>query len=993
MEHKPDARAPLFGSRADPRASAERVLSRFLARTGRRVLAFKLARGLGFGLSLGLLGLLVFAVVIGPSVGVLGAALSWSGLLLVCVVSTTVGVGRLEELSGPRRALLLNSYDARLAQRVRSAAELLEKPNGSPELVSEMLTSITTELSTLPFATVVPRPRYWGRLLLSSLAVAFVCSVLLYTRDDVASGLYAMTHPLIAPDERGGRGLWVLSVRARITAPRERGGQSVELFDPARIEVPEGSIIELFVRPRVQIERALLRVGERTLPFTNHPGGPELKLTAESSGQLSLLARVGDSWVEDATARSLVVEQDAPPEVQLEAPLSDVNAAADEPVAFVYKARDDHGLSGIELVLEFGPGRQRRVRLLSLADGTHTREHEGSAEVVPSALGLRSGQTVAVWIEARDGDAYGGPNVGRSPVRTITVGRAEEGHAIPIELLTRARDGAIDTLADRLEAELPSRAGEAFERTAKLSKSTRELLRSLGVLEKAYQSEQREGPTTLTLRDMIKRVSRFLRDEKSASDGRDLREVRRTDEVLVRELEDDILWLSDLLGREKLNSAQSAIERLSATRARMEKLLAELKKTGDPARKAELLAEVARARAELAQLAQRLTEAQSDVPADFVNLEALKAEASENPLDEIEAALKRGDLAAAEKALAQLDTDMRNMQQGVEKGSESYASARFAPRNEAIERARGELSELLKSQKQLAGDTERIAEKARARSEEDPQFKAENKALEARAEALEKRVRKLSGKTFHASETEAQAGAAQRMRDARDALHQQNPREAQAMAERAAEELETLANELTMDARMFPGSDSKRFDDARAAQALSEESARLAEDVGRNVSHGSSSLSDEESEALKKRAPGQRGLSEKTDELGQKMRENGPPGLSDGLGRSARSMKKASSALEQGDVREAEAHQREALERLNELNEQMERQSKAGKPRPSEGEGEGGSNNQDERVAIPKDSQDARRKDLRRRVLDARRAEPPRAYERAVDRYYQEILR
>jgi hypothetical protein len=984
VEHKPDARA-----------SAERVLSRFLKRTGRRVFAFKLMRGLGFGLALGLGTLLLCAIWIGPSVGVLGAALSWSGLALTCVVSTAVGVGRLEELSGPRRALLLTPYDARLSQRVRSAAELLDTPNGSPELLSEMLTSVTTELSTLPFSTLVPRPKYWGRMLLSSLSVALVCGALLYAREDVASGLYAMTHPLTGPDERGGKGLWVLDVRARVTAPREQGGQRIELLDPARIEVPEGSIIELTVRARVPIERALLRVGDRTLPFTSSEGGSELKLTAESSGNLSLLARVGDAWVEDPRARMLVVEQDAVPEVLLDAPLADVNAAADEPVSFVYRARDDHGLSNIELVLEFGPGRQRRVRLLSLGDDSHTREHEGNADVVPYAFGVRSGQTMAVWIEARDVDAYGGPNVGRSPVRTITVGTAEEGRVVPIELLTRARDSAIDTLGDRLEAELPNRPGEAQDRSAKLGKSTREFVRNLGVLDKAYQGERRESPTTLTLRDMLKRVSRLLRDEKGASEARDMREVRRADEALVRELEDDILWLSDLLGREKLNSTQTAIERLAATRARMEKLLAELKKTGDPARKAELLAEVARARAELSVLAQRLAEAQTDVPADFVNLEALKAEARDNPLDEIEAALKRGDLAAAEKALAKLDSDMRDMQAGVEKGSERFASARFSPRNEAIERARGELSELLKSQKQLASDTERIAEKARARSEEDPKFKALNKQLEERAEALEKRIRKLSSQRFHATENEAQAGATQRMRDARDALHQQNPREAEAMAERASEELESLANELTMDARMFPGPDGKRFDEARAARELAEESERLSEDIAQNAPRGSSSLSEDESETLKKKAPGQRGLSEKTDELGQKMRENGPPGLSDGLSRSARAMKKATSALEQGDVREAEAHQRDAVERLDELNEQMERQGQAGKARAGEreGEGEGGNNDQDERVAIPKDGQDARRKDLRRRVLDARRAEPPRAFERAVDRYYQEILR
>jgi hypothetical protein len=106
-------------------------------------------------------------------------------------------------------------------------------------------------------------------------------------------------------------------------------------------------------------------------------------------------------------------------------------------------------------------------------------------------------------------------------------------------------------------------------------------------------------------------------------------------------------------------------------------------------------------------------------------------------------------------------------------------------------------------------------------------------------------------------------------------------------------------------------------------------------------------------------------------------------------------MKKASSALEKGNVREAEAHQRDAVERLNELNEQLERQSKAGRPESETGEreGKGNGNDQDERVAIPQNGSDARRKELRRRVLDARRADPPSAFERAVDRYYQEILR
>jgi hypothetical protein len=231
------------------------------------------------------------------------------------------------------------------------------------------------------------------------------------------------------------------------------------------------------------------------------------------------------------------------------------------------------------------------------------------------------------------------------------------------------------------------------------------------------------------------------------------------------------------------------------------------------------------------------------------------------------------------------------------------------------------------------------------------------------------------------------------MRDARDALRQQIPRAAASMAERAAEDLQGLAGELMMDARMFQGPEGAEMDRARSALQLAQEAGRLAQEIARNAPGDAPELTPEESASLQQKAGPQRGLSESADGLSQDLRSDGPPGLSDGLGRTSRSMKKAASALERGDVREAEAHQRDALERLAELNQQLERQSKASGPRDNRAEGSSGMGDQDERVTIPESGQDARRKELRRRVLDARRAEPPGSFAGAVERYYQEILR
>jgi hypothetical protein len=132
-------------------------------------------------------------------------------------------------------------------------------------------------------------------------------------------------------------------------------------------------------------------------------------------------------------------------------------------------------------------------------------------------------------------------------------------------------------------------------------------------------------------------------------------------------------------------------------------------------------------------------------------------------------------------------------------------------------------------------------------------------------------------------------------------------------------------------------------------------------------------------------------LGEHAGKLSQEMRDNGPPSLSERMSRATRAMRNAAEALEHGDMRDAQSNQREALERLGELNEELDRQASAsGMGRGGDGGEHAGSN---EKVVIPQQGDDARRAELRRRVLDARRAQTPDSFARSVERYYQEILR
>ncbi|MEY4515296.1 MAG: hypothetical protein RLZZ450_7418 [Pseudomonadota bacterium] len=978
----------MVSARAPAGSSASRALAQYLTKVGRRVLWFKLLRGAAFATGTCLCLLLLSALFAGPSLSLFGAGLVWGAVLLGAALAAAVGVGSLDDLSGPRRAKLLRPYHPSLSSRARSAAELSRTPNGSPELIASLARSVTDELSSMPLSRVVPAPRHFAAAFSLASLLALASGLLLTHRDDATAGLYALLHPG-AHDEQGSLvGLWVSSLRAHVTYPASYPRDADDIPRLRSLAVPEGALLELSLRPRFNIERAVLKLGERTLPWTKRDDGSfSLTLTAEESARMELKARVGGAWVTDAEPRELSVENDAAPVVELVTPLSDQQAELDQHVPFVFRARDDHGLDGIDLVVQLGPNRERRLRIASFAAERTTRRNEGSTEVVPAAFGARPGQTIAVWIEARDRDSFGGANVGRSPVRTIRVGESEDGKGPEVGLLLAARDRALDALAERLES---PRAGDDAARARKLAKSTRELIQALSALANGYGDTPPNANENL-VRDMSRRVTRLLRDESAASDSAAL---TRIDRSTVAELEEDVLWLADLIGRAKLEAAEGALSRLAATRARMRKLLAQLKESDDPAQRAELLAEIARARSEMSEIAERLAEAEADVPGDFVNYDALKRETAQDPLEQLEQALAKGDMEAAERALGLLDERMASLENGLSGGEEAFRNARFSPRDAELDKARGEVRELQRSQEQLAKESDRVAQKARGRGGEERAFEAANNKLAAQSEALEKRTRELEPGRMQPAMGETQRTAAQRLRDARDALKQGETGEARSMADRAASEIEALATEMRLDARLAPGRDGARTTAARQAEELARDVARFAEEVQSNAPRESEQLSGDEREALRKQAPSQRTLGERAGKLAESARDNGPASVPGGLERATQSMRSAESALERGDLGKARAEQREALDRLRDVSQQLDQQAQASQGERGRSDGNGNSSgDRSEKVAIPGGEGDSRRSELRRRVLDARRAPTPDSFERSVERYYQEILR
>jgi hypothetical protein len=105
-----------------------------------------------------------------------------------------------------------------------------------------------------------------------------------------------------------------------------------------------------------------------------------------------------------------------------------------------------------------------------------------------------------------------------------------------------------------------------------------------------------------------------------------------------------------------------------------------------------------------------------------------------------------------------------------------------------------------------------------------------------------------------------------------------------------------------------------------------------------------------------------------------------------------RPMQRATSALEAGDPVEAHKQQQAAADQLRRLRQQLESQRRTSRG-GAEGDDRSRGGRRSERIEIQLGRSKADELAWRRRVLDAMKGTAPDGYEKAVDDYYERLLR
>jgi hypothetical protein len=976
---------------------------------------------LGFTAAVALAG----AALVGPTPSLVGFVLTGILTFAPWPLMGALVARELRGFRGAASARLLQSEYPWLASALRSARELAraagtgtqtatgttttdladmpDVAGGSAELVAQHRQAVLDALGRIDLATIVPLRRLGLRAAVLCVLMLAVSSFIARYESHVSTGLYALTHPL-TPANGVRLALIVDRLGVRVSPPTHRGGAPTDHPEPTQLAVDEGARIDVELSLRFEVVEAEANFGSSTVRL-ERVSGTRFRghVVAQRGGPIVIRARTRDGWLRDATPRTLTVRDDAPPVVHIVGYSPESPIARDAEIVINYEATDDVALTELTRIVRTPSGVEQRTALTTLAEATRT--FTDSTRLLVAELDLRPGDAVTITLEARDGDSVDGPKTTRSEPLTFMVDDGREARERATADLRGLLDATLDSLALRLESDVPAEEAPLRARAERLATDLDALRDRIQTLVSA-PSEQ--GGMRATDRGLLRGIERRIgtlaaADRAAATRGDEA--TRHADSAAVTVLEDATLAIAELLGRVELEDAAAIARELAALQRELATLVHQLRENPSESARNAVRAAMDRIRRRMAELAARLGSMQEELPAEFRNAAGASAAEVSDALSDLEQALARDDLDAADRSVAALESALRQMARASEEAHDEFAGTRFGPRQRAFAEAFQRLSELEHEQSALAGDSARVRDGLSQRAIDalggSPVDGLAPLAAEARR--IDETLRQLDRIGRAPVDQQSLDRARARLEDAREALAHGDLGQAQAMLDDSTNTLDAIASDLDFSRRMFDETNGQIADAAQVARRAADALRALDDRVMNAIPALRQQIRDADEAALTANGTRQAQAEEAarsiastfdSDALGEPI----APDVATGLREAAGMMNEARTALGEQNTVDAAAAQTRAARRLRELREQIEQESSSSSSSGggSSGGGGGGGGQSDSgegSVEVPGAGGSADAAARRRRVLDAMGDDVPEGYRGSVRRYYEELLR
>jgi archaellum component FlaC len=461
---------------------------------------------------------------------------------------------------------------------------------------------------------------------------------------------------------------------------------------------------------------------------------------------------------------------------------------------------------------------------------------------------------------------------------------------------------------------------------------------------------------------------------------------------------------------------------LASRRRDLANLVEKYRQAPSEEKKKELLAEVQRLKARMAEMMRRMAELAKGLQDEHMNEEALaelaKQKDAMSGLDEVEKMLAKGDVEGAMKALDQLGNQMQDMLASLERtaGEPGKQNAELMKEMLAFKK---QLEEVQAEQEEVARQTEAVKNEYRKQlAERMKQLDQQAARLEAMAAQAREELKKAEkGVTLRSEDDYAQAR--DRLADLEKALQGKDFDAALETARRSMAPMQRLAMGLEDEAaiaeryRQLRSKDPEEVRDAQKhAQAALAPARKVKDELERMFPDPRSVLPEGEQQKLGQLSKKQGELERKAGELAQKLGELAqkapvfPPQAGEMLQGSQGHMREAQGQLAMRNPQRGHGEQRLAMDELDRFKRGLDEMAKRSQQQGGGGQGfpfpfgeeqggrEGeGTDASQEKVEIPGAEAYRVPDEFRKDLLEAMKQGTPEPYQGEVQRYYEELVK
>lgn len=779
------------------------------------------------------------------------------------------------------------------------------------------------------------------------------------------------------------------------------------------LEAPRGTRVVLSATTLEPALTAAMRLGEKKvsevpLAVTDQRDvRGELVVGEATVWRFALTTADGRSLVEGIN-RHIRVEPDRAPEVTLTLPAEDLELEDLRAVPVAYQARDDFGLSAVNVVVALASDMEHPEKMEQI--GVKGLRHDGQDEVDLRIVQAQPGDRLALLVEAFDNNGVDGPQRGVSAVRYITVHSPQAKHQALTEELQQTIELLLTALADRLEMAWRDPAvGPLPPRVAGLQEGTRKAVAALANVVQAMASDPlTPEEVRLALTGRLGALEKTVEDERAAVEAEQaglesaaeaaVNRVQRASDAIVDELEQAITLVEAMVARLALEDMRALADELKDAKDRLKDLIEQYKESPDDAAlKARIMREVQRLRQRIEEMRQRMAKLRQKLPEEFLNLDGMKKDdvakglqQTKDQLAELEKMLEDGKLDEALAALEEMEKGLDEMAKSLDEDLDDLHKEGNPEMQKALSELMDQTRDLMKRQEEVSKETQEMAkaQQEAMRKMLEEQLKEKMDALRQKGAEMEQAVGQVDPQRLESYSAEELTNLQQRVNDLRSALERNQMIEALEMAERSMDHVERIQ-------RFEPGApgDTNPRNLERAQQLdqqIMQELSQMLEQARqqqRQQQAGDGQRSQQLGQKQQQLSEAARKLMQRLSDQGQQM-----PGMGEkpmqGAQQAQQSMEEAARRLAQEQPGQAQPGQQQAMESLKGI---MDGLKQANKPQRAERQNRGRDISR-ERVNVPGADQYEAPEAWRKDLLDAMKEEAPEQFREQVKRYYEALI-